>query len=146
MFKRNKRILAIDPGSREMGLAVLDGGELIYHGVKSLKKCRPKDKLHEAVKEILTRLIIEYGVKVLAVENGMVSQIASPLFQTVFDAIKELAKQKRLKVTTYSPNTVRKHVCQDGKATKRRTARIIADRYPELEIYLEQKKRFGVNG
>jgi Holliday junction resolvasome RuvABC endonuclease subunit len=142
MFKRNKRILAIDPGSREMGLAVLDGTDLIYHGVKSLKKFRPEENLKQTVKDILTRLIIEYGVKVLAVENGMVSQIASPLFQAVFEAIREVAKQKRLKLTTYSPNTVRKFVCRDGKATKRRTARIIADRYPELEIYLEQNYRW----
>jgi Holliday junction resolvasome RuvABC endonuclease subunit len=142
MFKRNKRILAIDPGSREMGLAVLDGTDLVYHGVKSLKKFRPEDKLKQTVKEILSRLIIEYGVKVLAVENGMVSQIASPLFQAVFEAIREVAKKNRLKLTTYSPNTVRKFVCQDGKATKRRTARIIADSYAELEIYLEQNYRW----
>jgi len=35
--------------------------------------------------------------------------------------------------------TVRKILCKDSKATKERTARKLADMYPELEIYLDQK-------
>jgi RNase H-fold protein (predicted Holliday junction resolvase) len=34
MPKNNPKILAIDPGTREMGVAFLDGEKLIYHGVK----------------------------------------------------------------------------------------------------------------
>ena len=34
----NSRILAIDPGTREMGVALLDSAKLIYHGVKEIKK------------------------------------------------------------------------------------------------------------
>ena len=38
MLKKKNRILAVDPGAREMGVVVLDNAELIYYGVKSLKK------------------------------------------------------------------------------------------------------------
>ena len=37
MSKHNCKILAIDPGTREMGVALLDGGRIIYHGVKVIK-------------------------------------------------------------------------------------------------------------
>ncbi len=142
MLKKKNRILAIDPGAREMGLAVLDGNELVHYGVKSLKKFRPQKILKQSVKEILARLIIEYGVKTLAMENGWFSQNASPLFQAVYDAIKEIAKQKNLKLHTYAPKTIRKLICGDGKTTKKRTAQILANRYPELAIYLQQDYRW----
>ena len=44
MQNKKNRILAIDPGSREMGLVVLDNDEIIYFGVKILKKFRPENK------------------------------------------------------------------------------------------------------
>ena len=142
MLIKKNRLLAIDPGSREMGLAVLDGRELIYYGVKSLKKYRPKQQLTKAVKDIITRLLIEYGVKAITMENGWFSQNTSPLFQAVFEAIKEIAKQKNLKLTTHAPKTIRKFICGDGKATKKRTAQILAHRFPELNIYLQQDLRW----
>jgi Holliday junction resolvasome RuvABC endonuclease subunit len=121
---------------------VLDGTELIFYGVKSLKKFRPEPVLRKAVKEILIKVIIEYDVKTLVIENGWFSQESSPLFQTVFRTIKHVAKEKKLMLATYAPKTIRKFICGDGKATKKRTAQILANRYPELEIYLEQNYRW----
>jgi Holliday junction resolvasome RuvABC endonuclease subunit len=72
----------------------------------------------------------------------MTSQESSPLFQTVFRTIKHVAKEKKLMLATYAPKTIRKFICGDGKATKKRTAQILANRYPELEIYLEQNYRW----
>ena len=142
MRKKNNRILAIDPGSREMGIAVLENTELIHHEVKGLKQFRPEPALRKAVKEILKRLIVEYNVKILVVENGWFSQERSPLFQAVFQTTKQVARSKKIGYETYAPKTIRKIICGDGKATKKRAARIIATQYPELEIYLEQNYRW----
>jgi len=125
-----------------MGIVVLDGTELIYYGVKSLKKFRPEPVLRKAVKEILAKLIVEYDVKTLVIENGWFSQESSPLFQAVFKTIKNVAKDKKLTLATHTPKTIRKFICGDGKATKKRTALILAKQYPELEIYLEQNYRW----
>ena len=38
MHKQHWRILAIDPGTRFMGIAFLDDGKLIYHTVKVIAK------------------------------------------------------------------------------------------------------------
>ena len=142
MRKKNQRILGIDPGSREMGVVILEGDDLIYYAVKTLKQYRPAKELKRAVKEILARLVIEYDVKVLAVENGWFSQSASPLFRTAFEAIAEVAKQRKLTMVTYAPKTIRKFICGDGKATKKRTAQVLAQSYKDLAIYLEQDRRW----
>ncbi len=142
MHNKKNRLLAIDPGAREMGIAVLDETQLIYYGVKSLKKFRPAKALKRAVSDILTRLIIEYGIRTLIIEDGHFSQIASPLYNATLNTIHDTAKQKKLKLVTYAPKTSRKLVCGDGKATKRKAAQILATRYPELAIYLEQNYRW----
>ena len=142
MRKPNDRILAIDPGSREMGVVVLEGSDLIHHGVKSLKTFRPEAVLREAVNDIIKKLIIEYRIRIMVVENGWFSQEQSPLFQAVFQTIEAVAAEESLKLVAYAPKTIRKIICGDGKATKKRAARILAIQYPLLEIYLEQNYRW----
>ena len=54
MPKNNSKILAIDPGTREMGVAFLVKRKLIYHGVKSIKKGKsPHETLKEGKKQSL---------------------------------------------------------------------------------------------
>ena len=70
MSNKNKKILAIDPGTREMGIAFLEKGKLIYHGVKIIKK---RKSPHEALKEgrkIVLRLIKDFKPRVLVVEKA----------------------------------------------------------------------------
>ncbi|MCB0258963.1 MAG: crossover junction endodeoxyribonuclease RuvC [Calditrichaeota bacterium] len=142
MLKQTERILAIDPGAREMGVVVLEDTDLIYHGVKNLKTFRPEAELKKAVTQILSKLIVEYDVKTMVVENGWFSQESSPLFRTCFDTVQEVGRKRRRRLAIYAPKTIRKFICGDGKATKKRTARILATQYPELEIYLEQNYRW----
>lgn len=142
MHVKNNRLLAIDPGAREMGVAVLDDTQLIYYGVKSLKTYRPQETLKRAVADILTRLIVEYGIQTLVVEDGHFSQIASPLYNAVIQTIQETASQRKLKLVFYDPKTIRQSICRDDKSTKKRTAQFLTQRYPELRICLEQNCRW----
>ena len=66
--KKQIKILAIDPGAREMGLAILENDELAYFGVKTLKTKRPAEMLYKAVRRIIYKLIDDYGPDVLVVE------------------------------------------------------------------------------
>ena len=43
-LNKKQRILAIDPGTRELGFAIMEENDLIYYGVKTLKKKRPVSK------------------------------------------------------------------------------------------------------
>jgi len=139
MIKKNNRIMGIDPGSSLMGVCVMEGDELIYYAVRSLKKFRPKHQLQKSLAKILNQIIVEYNVKTLVLEKGWFSQEASPLFMVTYNTIIRIAKKNKLIIEEISPLTVRKILCKDSKATKERTARKLADIYPELEIYLDQK-------
>ena len=61
MTKKKTKILAIDPGTREMGVAFLEKGKLIHYGVKSIKKKRSPHETLEEGREIVNRLINDFN-------------------------------------------------------------------------------------
>ena len=141
MSKDNSKILAIDPGTREMGVAFLEAGKLIYYGVKVIKK---KKSPHETLKEgrkIILRLIKDFKPKVLVVEKTFFFNNRSASLLNVFvDEIKVIGKRKGLKVISYAPSTVKKFICGNGTASKKEVARVIVSKYPELKVYLTQDR------
>ena len=135
--------MAVDPGTREIGVAVLDKKDLIYYGVKSFQKRRPLSVLLGEINRVFGQLFEEYAPQVLVIErtffacNKNVSNLIS-----VADEIKDLATKSKLTVVEYAPKTVRKNVCKSGKATKLETANILCSRFPELHIYLQQNRKW----
>lgn len=143
MPKNNSKILAIDPGTRYMGIAFLDKGKLIYYGVKVIKK---KKSPHETLKEgrrIVLRLIKDFKPKVLVVEKTFFAKHKNISLLNVFvDEIRVIGKRKRLKVVSYAPNTVKKFICGNGRATKDEVAKVIISKYPELKVYITQDRKW----
>jgi len=136
------KILAIDPGTREIGVALLEGEDLLYYGVKSIRnRKRPQQVLNDAA-NIIGRLIDIYNPSVLAIEKMFLIQKSASLLIVVADEIKATAQAAGLSVYEYAPTTVRKLICQTGKATKRAAAHIIADRYVELARYLKGRSKW----
>src|SRR5437867_3294285 len=60
------RILAVDPGTRHMGVAIVQGEELLYYAVKSFKEKRPAYQLLKATRDLVLQLIEDYRPRVLA--------------------------------------------------------------------------------
>ena len=141
MPKKNSRILAIDPGTREMGVAFLDDRKLIYHGVKLIKgEKSPHDRLKEARKTVL-RLIRDFRPQVLVVEKAFFcNNRNAALLNVLADEIKAIGKRKELKVLSYAPSTVKKFICGNGRASKKDVGRVIVSKYPELKVYLTQDR------
>ena len=141
---RPVKILAIDPGTRHLGVAVLEGSDLIYATVKNVKDQpkTPKDKVCK-IEKIIARLIATYRPDILAIEKTLTVQLkSSPLITPLTRAIKKQARSKKLKVLEYAPKVVRQFICQDGKATKMKAAEIIVNKfYPWLRPYLEKDLR-----
>lgn len=141
--KINNRLLAVDPGTREIGIALMEDKDLIYYGVKSFQKRKPLSALLEQVNHVFKQLIEEYSPAVLVIEktffysNKNVSNLIA-----VAEEIKALAKKYRLQIAEYAPKTVRKNVCKSGKATKVETANILCSRFPELHIYRQQNRKW----
>lgn len=150
MHYKYKKILAIDPGTREMRIAFLDGGKLIYHGVKIVKK---RKSPHETLKEgrkIVLRLIKDFRPNTLVVEKAFFANNRNAaLLNVLVDEIKAIVKRKILKVLSYAPSTIKKYICGNGRARKEEMARIIVSKYPELKVYLTQdrawKERYHQN-
>ena len=150
MHHKDLRILAIDPGTRLMGIALLDHGKLVYHGVKLISKGRsPQESLHGA-KTIILRLVNDLRPGTVVVEKAFFSKNRNAsLLNVLVDEIRSIARRKRLRLLTYAPSTVKKFTCGNGRATKKEVSRVVVSKFPELKVYLTQdrawKERFHQN-
>lgn len=139
--KKPIRILAVDPGTRYMGVAVFEDKDLIYSTVKIVKEKKMSSSMVlKKAEGIISSLIEDYDPHILVVEKTFfVQSKRSSLLNVLTDEMKILGKKKGLRVYAYAPTTVRKFVCQNGKATKMKTALMIAtEYYPWLYRYYEK--------
>ena len=150
MSKTNSRILAIDPGTKWMGVAFLENEQLVYHGVKVIKRGdSPHENLQNARKAVL-RLIKDYQPNTLAAEKVFFSNNRhGSLMKVLFEEIKAIAKRKGLKFISFPPSSIKKFITGNGWANKFEVAYSVAKKYPELKVYLTQdrewKERFHQN-
>ena len=61
-------VLGIDPGARQIGVAVFCGEELIFYAVKSFKKRSEEDTLRK-LRKVLEKMISAYRVEFVALER-----------------------------------------------------------------------------
>jgi RNase H-fold protein (predicted Holliday junction resolvase) len=85
MIKKPKpRILAIDPGTRHIGIAVLQGSDLAYHGVLTMPYRRAPEAVRRNTRVLLQELLRGFRPTVLAVEaNSIGSSCARSLLHIV---------------------------------------------------------------
>ncbi len=143
MSRNHSKILAIDPGTREMGIAFLDEGKLIHFGVKVIKKRKsPHETLREGRKVIL-RLIKDFKPDVLVVEKVFfVNNRSASLLNVFVDEIRAIGRRKGIKVIGYAPSTAKKLICGNGRASKEEVARVVVSTFPELKVFLTQDRKW----
>ncbi len=72
-------------------------------------------------------------------QKGKENQI--PLYLLLAeDEIRAVGKRKGLSVVSYAPSTVKKHICGNGRASKKELSKVIVSKYPELKVYLTQDR------
>ena len=137
------RILAIDPGTKKMGVAVLEDQKLLYHGVYVFKRRRtPQENLHEGSETIL-QLIRDFRPRLVAMEKTFVTTNRRlALLNVLADEITAIAHRRGLRVLAFAPSTVKKHISGNGHADKVLIAALVAKRYPELKVYLTQDRQW----
>lgn len=150
MLQNHSRILAIDPGTRFMGAALLEKGQLIYHTVKVVKKGSSPNQTLQKARRIILRMINDLRPDMLVVEKAFFAKSRNvSLLNVLVDEIKAIARRKGLRLVSYSPSTVKKFICGNGWATKAEVSRAVVLKYPELKVYLTQdrawKERFHQN-
>ncbi len=140
---KKRRILAIDPGTRQMGIAVLEDHGLIYHGVETLTSHgTPHERLQES-RRLFLRLLDDFKPAVVAVEAPFFANNRNTaLLNVMVDELRVLAKSRSLSVVSLAPSTIKRHMCGDGWAAKAEVAKAVAAKYPKLKVYLTQDRKW----
>lgn len=137
MDRKPLKILAINPGTRYLGIAIFNGAELSSWEVKVLKGRWSKEKLKK-VREILLNLMDTYQPKVLAIKRLHPARSSINLHLLAL-RIREFARTRGLKVYQYSIEELENFFLNE-KANKKELAEVIASKYPELIPELKKEK------
>jgi Holliday junction resolvasome RuvABC endonuclease subunit len=136
-------VLAIDPGTRELGFAHFVNADLWDYGVKQIRDHPGPKAMLLKVETIINRLVTEKRPDALVLEKDRFSQIRQNARLTLaVMRIHTVARRHGIRVFEYDPRTIRKVVCRNGNATKRELARTVAVRFPEMAQYLHQDRRW----
>ena len=143
LWTSNNKILAIDPGTKYLGVAFFEGKELIYYGVKTIKQMKlARDTLKEG-KKVILRMIKDFNPDNLVVEKTLILNNKNSVLLNLFTRkIEAIGKRKGLNVYSFAANTVRKNICGNGTASKDEVARVVVSHYLELRPYLKSDKRW----
>ena len=142
--KKNDTIIALDPGLRDLGYAVLTGRRLIAANVLSLRSV-PQSRRLGKVREFLVTQFRAYRPRMLVLEHipkRPLDTLAG--LPALGRMLRRMAIARRLKLATYSARTVRRSVVGDGWAGKREVAEIIAEKFPDLRVHLTHDRKWKV--
>ena len=139
MPKNPPRILAVNPGSRYISIAVFRGPELLDWAVKVVSGRTPSGKL-ESVRAILRDCVDRYDPDVLSIKQLHRSRSSRRLNDLV-KTIKQLCRRRGLKVYQYSIQDLEGVLCPAGRANKRKLAELLTTTYPALAHELQREKQ-----
>ena len=100
MPKEPLRIIGINPGTRYMGIAALQGTELMDWGVKNVPGKSPEEKTENAI-IILSSLLDQYEPDAIAIKRFHLSR-TSPNLNGLIRGIKKLSPGKKINNHEYS--------------------------------------------
>lgn len=109
------RLLAIDPGTYAMGLALFDGPNLVGSRLLTPSKKWPAQKRAIWLTVELAKVLEAYTVHAVAMERpGGKPGHLPPTLLALCIYIRQMAKEKRLPLAEYPPATVTKAVAPRG--------------------------------
>ncbi len=127
-------ILGIDPGTKEMGIAIIRDHELISFGVHTLRNGhRPHDLIGQA-RRIVLAAIEEYGPQVVAIEKPyMLPGKRAAILSVIEQELRGRAEDLGLRVVELTPEEIRQAVVGNPRATKIDVAEaLVAGDFPQL--------------
>ena len=130
--KKAIRVLAIDPYTRGVGFAVLEGSaELVDWGLKTTGKAD-----NEKAVRIIQKLIERYRPDVLALENWEVAGARRCMRVDLLLNHIASGEGRRVRVQLISGRQIRTIGAMPKVNTKYGRALVMADRFPELQAFL----------
>ena len=112
-------ILGIDPGTKEMGIAIVRGTQLLSFGVHTLRNGhRPHDLVGQA-RRIVLAAIEEHGPDVVVIERPlMLPTRRAAILSVIAQELQGRAVDLGLRVVELAPEAVRQAVVGNPRATK----------------------------
>ena len=139
MFQGSLTILAINPGTKYIGIAIFQPPDLVYWGIRVLKGKWSQEKIRN-VETALQNHIDKYHINLLVLKKLHASRSSANLNYLV-KLIKELARKKGIELSFYSLNDVKEFLAAGVKTNKMDIAGIVTARYPFLIHELEREKK-----
>ena len=142
---KKQKILAIDHGTKNIGFAIFECGELTYYGVKSIPKNKSPRIILKNGMGIIQKLIEDFHPKILVIEKSLfLNNKPSALVNEFYNQILKIGKKNKLEIHSFATNTVRKQICGDGKASKEDIAKLLILLYPQLKPYFSNNRKWDV--
>lgn len=141
-------ILGIDPGTRFMGFAVLQGRDLLDYGVHTLRNGRrPYDLLGQARGHVLAN-IRDYLPEVVAIEEPLLIQSKrAALVSAIAQELHERTREMGIRVVEIGPSRVREIVVGNPRATKIEVAEaLVKQGFEELAPLVPRRPAKAVLG
>jgi Holliday junction resolvasome RuvABC endonuclease subunit len=142
MRKKPETILALDPGLREFGYAVLTGRRLATSGVVNLREL-PAARRLAAARAHVRRWAGAHRPTAIVVEKTYPHPL--PWFARLHRltlGVRHIARHRHAEFADYAPQTVRKSLVGNGWANKPEVAVAVAHRFPQLRVHLTQDRRW----
>ena len=141
-MKPSTTTLALDPGLRDLGFAVLSGQRLLASGVRPLRLL-PKARRHEEARRLVYGWIRAYRPDTLVIEATHGHSVSGfSALDRLARSARRVAVRHRVAVASYAPQTVRKALVGNGWATKKEAAIATCHRFPTLRVYLTQDRKW----
>jgi len=138
MPKKIPKILAINPGTRYVGIAVFEGPELLDWRVKVIKGKWSKEK-PQKIMMLLRSFIERHQPDVLAIKKLHRSRSSTNL-NHLTSRIKQLSKRKGLRIYQYSIKDVESFFFPGVKSNKSKLAETLTLKYPFLLHEFKKEK------
>src|SRR5262249_27440060 len=137
------RTLALSPGTREMGFAVLERTDLLYFGVHTFKHRQSTRRLLAAGQRFLQGLIGTFTPQVVVIAKTWYPHSTRAIrLRSFVEAVQRSGPRQGLTVLTYTPTMVKKRLCGDARVTKRTVAEtLVRTHYSYLAKYLRRDLR-----
>ena len=139
MQDKEIRTLALNPGSRYVGIAVFHGPELVDWAVRSIREKTPTGKLDQ-LKSILSEIAETHGVNCLVIKSLHPARSSEYLSQLT-STLKEWAKENHHAVREYTIKDVETFLLPSGRLNKRLLMEGVAAIHPFLFPELDGERQ-----
>jgi hypothetical protein len=139
MPKRGHNILVVNPGTKYLGLAVFEGPDLVYWGIKVLEGRWSKEKLRKT--EIIVLDLVEYYTITKIIQKQLNPARSSKNLNRLAIAIEQIAEANEVGHQSYILKELKETLAPGMRTNKMDIAGLVAARYRFLIPLLDKERK-----